>query len=324
MDEKGFVEGVRRYMSQLREEKRYSSAKSYQDALNSFIKYSGTENISYSDINKANLHRYEAYLLEKGCMCNTVSTYMRRIRCVYNKAIEDGDAEYIPGLFQGVFTGVESKRKKSLSLENQHKLMTVKVESEVLRETQLVVCLLFQYAGMSFVDFAHLKERNIKKQGGTSMATNNFAEKGIVDYNRQKTGTPMRLEILDTAELMRKELMGDKRPASGYLFPFLSGTKTGYEAYLEYNAALSRFNRNLKALKKAAGIASDVTSYTIRHSFAMALKEQNVPIEMISELLGHKSIKTTQIYLRSFSLEKMTEVNSTCFGCVYNYVSKVG
>ena len=111
MDEKGFVEGVRRYMSQLREEKRYSSAKSYQDALNSFIKYSGTENISYSDINKANLHRYEAYLLEKGCMCNTVSTYMRRIRCVYNKAIEDGDAEYIPGLFQGVFTGVESKRK---------------------------------------------------------------------------------------------------------------------------------------------------------------------------------------------------------------------
>ena len=65
-------------------------------------------------------------------------------------------------------------------------------------------------------------------------------------------------------------------------------------------------------------------TYTARHSFAMALKEQNVPIEMISELLGHKSIKTTQIYLRSFSLEKMTEVNSTCFGCVYNYVSKVG
>ena len=76
MDEKGFVEGVRRYMSQLREEKRYSSAKSYQDALNSFIKYSGTENISYSDINKANLHRYEAYLLENDCMRNTVSTYI--------------------------------------------------------------------------------------------------------------------------------------------------------------------------------------------------------------------------------------------------------
>ena len=310
MDEKGFVEGVRRYMSQLREEKRYSSAKSYQDALNSFIKYSGTENISYSDINKANLHRYEAYLLEKGCMCNTVSTYMRRIRCVYNKAIEDGDAEYIPGLFQGVFTGVESKRKKSLSLENQHKLMTVKVESEVLRETQLVVCLLFQYAGMSFVDFAHLKERNIKN--------------GILDYNRQKTGTPMRLEILDTAELMRKELMGDKRPASGYLFPFLSGTKSGEAAYREYTSALSRFNRDLKSLAKILGITCPVTSYSIRHSFATTLKEQDVSIEMISELLGHKSIKTTQIYLKSFSLEKISAVNKACFERLYNYVPKVG
>ena len=94
--------------------------------------------------------------------------------------------------------------------------------------------------------------------------------------------------------------------------------------YLLTLAAWQKTHLFLKALKKAAGIASDVTSYTIRHSFAMALKEQNVPIEMISELLGHKSIKTTQIYLRSFSLEKMTEVNSTCFGCVYNYVSKVG
>ena len=71
-------------------------------------------------------------------------------------------------------------------------------------------------------------------------------------------------------------------------------------------------------------LAQPITFHLARHSFAMALKEQNVPIEMISELLGHKSIKTTQIYLRSFSLEKMTEVNSTCFGCVYNYVSKVG
>ncbi|WP_252283617.1 tyrosine-type recombinase/integrase, partial [Parabacteroides distasonis] len=102
------------------------------------------------------------------------------------------------------------------------------------------------------------------------------------------------------------------------------GTKNGHEEYLEYNAALSRFNRNLKTLKEVAGIVSDVTSYTIRHSFAMALKEQNVPIEMISELLGHKSIKTTQIYLRSFSLEKMTVVNKSCFENVYNYMPEVG
>lgn len=42
---------------------------------------------------------------------------------------------------------------------------------------------------------------------------------------------------------------------------------------------------------------SNVTSYTIRHSFATTLKAQDVSIEMISELLAHESITTTQIYL---------------------------
>ena len=80
---------MREYIAQLNREKRYSSAKSYQDALNSFIRYSGTDCIAYSAINKDNLRRYEAYLLENGCMRNTISTYMRRLRCIYNKAVEN-------------------------------------------------------------------------------------------------------------------------------------------------------------------------------------------------------------------------------------------
>ena len=92
MDEKDLVEGMREYISLLQKEGRYSSAKSYQDAMNSFIRYSGTDRIPYTYINKDTLRRYEAYLLEKGCMRNTVSTYIRRLRCIYNKAVENGEA----------------------------------------------------------------------------------------------------------------------------------------------------------------------------------------------------------------------------------------
>ena len=133
MDEKDLVEGMREYISLLQKEGRYSSAKSYQDAMNSFIKYSGTENISYSDINKANLHRYEAYLLENVCLRISVSTYIRRLRCIYNKAVENGEAAFIPSLFKGVFTGVESQRKKSLPQGDLNRLMTVLVKGENLR-----------------------------------------------------------------------------------------------------------------------------------------------------------------------------------------------
>ena len=81
---------------------------------------------------------------------------------------------------------------------------------------------------------------------------------------------------------------------------------------------------SLKELANACGVTEMVTSYSIRHSFATTLKEQGVPIEMISELLGHQSIKTTQIYLKSFSLDKMSAVNKACFESIYNNVSKVG
>ena len=136
MDEKRFGgRDARVYKSVTKKEGRYSSAKSYQDAMNSFIRYSGTDRIPYTYINKDTLRRYEAYLLEKGCMRNTVSTYIRRLRCIYNKAVENGEAAFIPSLFKGVFTGVESQRKKSLPPGDLNRPMTVPVKGEVEEDT---------------------------------------------------------------------------------------------------------------------------------------------------------------------------------------------
>ena len=80
-------------------------------------------------------------------------------------------------------------------------------------------------------------------------------------------------------------------------------------AYREYQSALRRFNYCLKSLAKRLRLNFPVTSYTLRHSWATTAKYRGVPIEMISESLGHKSIKTTQIYLKGFELKERTEVN---------------
>ena len=77
----------------------------------------------------------------------------------------------------------------------------------------------------------------------------------------------------------------------------------------EYQSALRRFNYCLKSLAKRLRLNFPVTSYTLRHSWATTAKYRGVPIEMISESLGHKSIKTTQIYLKGFELKERTEVN---------------
>ena len=152
---------------------------------------------------------------------------------------------------------------------------------------------------MAFVDFAHLRKENVKD--------------GVLSYHRQKSGSFIRVEIPADVRLLLEELAVCTDKDSPYLFPFLSGKKTGEAAYAE-----------LRSLAETCGVGEPVTSYTIRHSFATTLKEQDVPIEMISELLGHTSIKTTQIYLKSFSLERLSAVNRACFESVYKPVSEVG
>ena len=72
---------------------------------------------------------------------------------------------------------------------------------------------------------------------------------------------------------------------------------------------LRNFNNRLKDLARVLRLKSPVSSYTLRHSWATTAKYRGVPIEMISESLGHKSIKTTQIYLKGFELKERTEVN---------------
>ena len=73
------------------------------------------------------------------------------------------------------------------------------------------------------------------------------------------------------------------------------------------------------SLAKKLRIHSSVTSYTFRHSWATTAKYRGVPIEMISESLGHKSIKTTQIYLKGFELNERTKVNRLNYSYVRNY-----
>ena len=294
MKKEDVVGGMLAYIAHLREVGRYSTAKSYLDALRSFKCFCGMEEIPYAYIDKERLLLYQAWLSKRGCMRNTVSTYMRRIR----------------HMFKGVFTGVESKRKKALPLDSLRSLMgTPRVEPE-MRRTQLCFCLMFSFSGMAFVDFAHLRKENVKD--------------GVLSYHRQKSGSFIRVEIPADVRLLLDELAVCTDKDSPYLFPFLSGKKTGEAAYAEYNGALLRFNRDLRSLAETCGVGEPVTSYTIRHSFATTLKEQDVPIEMISELLGHTSIKTTQIYLKSFSLERLSAVNRACFESVYKPVSEVG
>ena len=310
MSKNGFSRCGELYIGRLRKEGRHSTAHVYKNALFSFCKFCGISNVSFRQVTRERLRLYGQYLCECGLKPNTVSTYMRMLRSIYNRGVEAGNASYVPRLFGDVYTGVDVRQKKALPAAELHKLLYEDPKSERLRRTQAIAALMFQFCGMSFADLAHLEKSSL--------------DSNVLRYNRVKTKTPMSVEVLDSAKEMIEQLRNRQESlpdCPDYLFDILRGDKKRKDvaSYREYQSALRRFNSDLKDLARALHLKSPVSSYTFRHSWATTAKYRGVSIEMISESLGHKSIKTTQIYLKGFGLEERTKVNKGNLSYVRNY-----
>ena len=92
-------------IKELKEEKKHSAVHTYTATLNSFTAFFDgkgdvmpTEQVFTPGI----LKEYQDWMRQKGASWNTVSTYMRVLRAVYNRLFTPGSAEHNPNLFGGV------------------------------------------------------------------------------------------------------------------------------------------------------------------------------------------------------------------------------
>ena len=122
-NKKGFSRCGELYIDRLREEGRYSTAHVYKNALFSFSVFCGTCNVSFRQITRESLRLYGQYLYENGLKLNTISTYMRMLRSIYNRGVDTHQAPYVHGLFRDVFTGVDTRQKKAIPIGELHMLL---------------------------------------------------------------------------------------------------------------------------------------------------------------------------------------------------------
>jgi integrase len=280
---------------------RYSTAHLYRNALRSYSAYLTKPVVHFSDLSRERLRCYQGSLTSSGRQPNTVSTYMRMLRSIYNQGTDLGYAPYVNRLFHDVYTGIDSGHKKALLRSDLQALLYKDPRTDALREAQTGAGLIYQLCGIPFVDLAHISRSNIS--GDT------------LEYHRMKTGTKVCVKLLRPAVDTMKRLTGSPpRTAGGqgkYLFHLLR-SEHGFrslEGYTEYQSALRHFNRSLSSLGRTLGLKERISSYTLRHSWATTAKYTGAPIEMISESLGHKSIRTTQIYLSNFTASDLSRVN---------------
>lgn len=245
----------------------------------------------------------------KGCCGNTRKGYMKQLRSILNLAIEAKEASRSTYPFgKGGFEVAkleEETQKRYLPTYYLAQIKKSNPEKDSIKFARLVFLFSYYCYGMSFVDMAHLTPDNIKR-----------LENGqYIVYKRQKTqyskkSKSISVKLTEELHCIINELCNLQMPTENYLLPIISKKGyTGEKLYKHIHNRLSVINRDLEMMANELGIADiNITSYVSRHTMAMTLQNNGVKRELISQILDHKDMKTTNTYLDSFANTEIDEV----------------
>lgn len=224
--------------------------------------------LDFKDITYTFLKEFEAYLREKGNSVNTIAKHLRQLRTLVNEAINQGYIHADAYPFRKFKIKQERGRHEFLTPDELRKLENLQVSDKRLRHV-LDAFLFCCYVGLRFSDFCQLSSANFIRING----------KRWLHFKSIKTGVEIRLPL---------HLLFDGKALS-----IVDRYKISDFANLGSN---SETNKALAELAVLARIRKHITYHTARHTCATLLIHQGVPITTVQKLLGHTSVKTTEIY----------------------------
>lgn len=209
----------------------------------------------------------------QGMTGNTAFQYLKILKQVVKMAVEHGWLMVNP--FAAFKCRYEEPERERLTMEEIMTLYNKELHLDRLKEVRdvFIFCC---FTGHAYQDVLNLKPDNV--------VTGIDGEKWVVK-NRVKTDNPERVPLLPIAlEIVERYKDHPYCKIYGCLLPVNSN---------------QRYNGYLKEIATICGIKKHLTTHTARHTFATTVTlEHDVPLETVSQLLGHKSVRTTQIYAK--------------------------
>lgn len=278
---------------------KWSTASLYKYVLKSVNAFTQNAPLDYESVTAEWLKSFESHLRAAGCKWNTVSTYIRVIRTAYNRAVEQGSTPLRPYIFNKVYVGVEADKENALEPDEMAILLTISKEgSDKLTKSELKTLrsfvLMFYLRGMPYVDLSFLKKSELRGN--------------LITYRRRKTGSYMVVEVEEEASELIRMLTSDD-PNSPYLFPIIHHPDGSEEAFKDYRFAIRNFNRRLSHISRKLQLHHRLSSYTARHTWATMAFYCEISPGIISQAMGHSSIKITETYLKPFQNRIIHQAN---------------
>lgn len=228
---------------------RYRTGETYRQALDSFMKFRNGADLRFDMLDADVVEQYESYMRARNLSRNTTSFYMRILRCIYNRAVDDGLTRQAEP-FRKVYTGVDRTAKRAIALKDIKRIKELDLTDDPgLEYARDMFLFSFYMRGMSFVDIAYLRKKDLTD--------------GYVNYIRRKTG-----QLLNIRWERSMQAIVDKYPPNPtqYLLPVI--TRSDGMERRQYLNKILFVNRKLKHIARLAKISIPLTMYVSRHSWA--------------------------------------------------------
>ena len=274
--------------SRQREMGKVRTSETYQATFGKFKAFRNGMDLSATGINGVMMEDFQAFLRSQNLSMNSISFYLRILRTVYHRAVEQGlTIDRDP--FRRVYTGHDKTEKRALNTDEVKRIRRVSLSNEEERFARDMFLFSFYTRGMAFVDMAYLKKKDLSD--------------GILTYKRHKTGQKLSIRW----EPAMQEIVNRYASGNEYMLPIIH-TADSTERN-QYRNIQNRVNKLLKAVAAKTNVTKSLSMYWARHSWATIAREHKLPISVISHGLGHANERTTEVYLKSIDISVVDKCN---------------
>lgn len=197
----------------------------------------------------------------------TIQGHIKRLKCVVYSAISERITFVNP--FTGFKTAKVEHHQRFLNKDELDRLIHTPLDTPNRRFTRDMF-LFSVFTGICYCDMCNLTAQNIVSDADGQP---------WIEVCRQKTGTPERVKLMDIAQRIIQKY---RSASGGNLFPMLQENS---------------MNLHLKKIAERCRIERNLTFHMARHTFATQIcLSGGMPIESLSRVMGHRSIRTTMVY----------------------------
>lgn len=223
--------------------------------------------IPLSQLDKAFIEGFEYYLsIDRKLKRSSVSSALSTLKSIVRMAVKKGVLDFYP------FLGYSYERPKgeprSISQDQLQRIIDLEIEWEnyrIVRDLFVFSC----FSGLAISDVRNLREENIVLEEGEL----------CIKGKRMKTKTPYRVQVLPPAWAIMERYRGKR---AGFVFEVPTN---------------DIIHNGMHYIQRNVGMESPLTFHMARHTFASLITlSAGVPIETVSQMLGHTNLRTTQVY----------------------------